>query len=135
MDINNGLQGKFMDRTARILSRMLDFRSASQRVVSGNLANADTPGYKPREISFDEMLQNASGKGDTGLMTTDPDHISHSTVNTGESFRITEAETDELNLETEMAKMMQNNLLYEASAKLLSKKFEMLKTAIASGGR
>ena len=36
----------------------------------------------------------------------------------------------DLDLDREMAKMAQNNLLYEATVKILSKKFDALRTAI-----
>jgi len=45
------------------------------------------------------------------------------------------SESNQLNIDREMAKMVQNNLLYEASAKLLAKKFDALRMAIEGRGR
>jgi flagellar basal-body rod protein FlgB len=49
----------FMDSTSRLLAKALDFRAARQNVISGNLANAETPGYVMKELPFEKELQKA----------------------------------------------------------------------------
>ena len=49
----------FMDRTSRILSKVLDFRAIRQNVIAGNLANSETPGYIQKAIPFEKELQKA----------------------------------------------------------------------------
>jgi len=41
----------------------MDLLSASQKLVSSNIANADTPGYKTRDIDFQSELRSAFGGG------------------------------------------------------------------------
>lgn len=139
MKINNFIQNTLMDRTSKILSKALDFRSANQQVISGNLANVDTPGYKPKELRFEEELQRATEKNGHRLLTTDPAHFSNTSDLMNEDFSIgtlvTEGDSTELNIDSEMAKMSMNNLHYEASARLLSKKLQLLKAAIQGTGR
>ncbi|MBN1847714.1 MAG: flagellar basal body rod protein FlgB [Deltaproteobacteria bacterium] len=127
------LQNRFMSRTATILSRALDFRSANQKIIAGNLANIDTPGYKTREFNFENVLQKASDKTQIHLKTTNHRHITDVTLPHVQDVEI--KQSGSLNLDTEMAKMMRNNLLYETSTKLLSKKFQSLREAIESGRR
>ncbi|MBW2610016.1 MAG: flagellar basal body rod protein FlgB [Deltaproteobacteria bacterium] len=140
MEINSPIQNRLMGKTIRILSRALDFRSANHRVISENLANIDTPGYRPKELRFDQELQRAADKSAVRLKTTDPGHFSHASEGTGGAFSIRSkgagsTESGQLSIDMEMAKMMRNNLLYEASVRLLSKKFQALKTAIEAGRR
>jgi flagellar basal-body rod protein FlgB len=52
-----------------------------------------------------------------------------------ESIKGPDGKPSKLNLDHEMARMAKNNLLYEASVQLLSKKFEALKNVIQDGGR
>lgn len=52
-----------------------------------------------------------------------------------ESREVDIRENSQLNIDKEMAKMVQNNLLYEANAKLLAKKFDALRLAIEAGRR
>ena len=51
----------------------LDWLDARTRLLAGDVANADTPGFRPRDLqSFDSLLSPAS----VGLSTTDPAHLS-----------------------------------------------------------
>jgi flagellar basal-body rod protein FlgB len=69
-----------------LASQRLTWLGESQRVVSENVANADTPGFKARTTSsFDEML---SGERTAGLAVTDPRHIGG--ANTTGSVRVSE---------------------------------------------
>jgi flagellar basal-body rod protein FlgB len=126
-----------MDKTARLLSHMLDYRTKNHGVIAGNLANIDTPGYRPKELEFDAELKRAISNPDIPLKRTDRRHlpITSERILAGEpSFsrhKLTSfGEADDLDMDREMAKMSQNNLLYEATVRLLSKKFEALRLAI-----
>lgn len=39
-----------------LLSQALDYRAMRQDMIASNIANADTPYYRPRDIRFEEML-------------------------------------------------------------------------------
>jgi len=45
-----------ISRTAVLLKEALNYRSARQDMIASNIANADTPNYKPRDISFEQAL-------------------------------------------------------------------------------
>jgi flagellar basal-body rod protein FlgB len=135
MRMNHFLQNRFMDETTRILSKVLDFRSAKQQVISENIANVDTPGFSPKDLKFDQELQRALEKTDLSLNTTNSAHFSGPVPADGHRYPVEilaspENGTGEFNIDAEMAKMMTNNLLYEATTKLISKKLNGLKTAI-----
>ncbi len=60
-----------------LASRRLEWLGESQRVVSENVANADTPGFRAQTTSdFSEMV---SGATTAGLSVTDPQHIQGTT--------------------------------------------------------
>lgn len=138
--MGNLINGKnmFMDRTSRLLSKVLDFRAVRQNVIAGNVANAETPGYIQKEIPFEAELQKAFDNKSIKLEKSEPGHLSGSEYIMEDSFNPYQlvreyGSPNELNIDTEMAKMSQNNLMYEASTRLLSKKFELLKAVIDSG--
>lgn len=60
-----------------LASQRLDWLAARQKAISENIANADTPAYRARDVApFEEVLDGtASG---TAIAPTDPKHISHS---------------------------------------------------------
>jgi flagellar basal-body rod protein FlgB len=140
MNIKNIFQKGLLDRTAEVLSRALDYRSANQQIISANLANVDTPGFKPKKLSFDLELQQAENRRNVSLRVTDPAHFSYHQDESGGDFHIEIINengdgSDKLNIDAEMARMTQNNLLYEASVRLLSKKFSALRSAIEGSRR
>ena len=64
------------DKTMRLLQRSLDLRSARQRVISSNLANEETPGYRASELNFMDQLHSAhKGQLPVVLAATQPRHF------------------------------------------------------------
>ena len=45
-----------ISRSAKLATAALNYRAARQDMISSNIANADTPNYKPRDIRFEEAL-------------------------------------------------------------------------------
>ena len=130
--INHHLMGK----TVGLLTHALGLRAKNHTMISSNLSNIDTPGYKPKGVNFEEELKKAVGSGPLPLNRTQEGHLPASPVSTltgEEAFSLEmleEAPPGELDIDTEMSKMVRNNLLYEATAKMLSKKFEALRMVV-----
>jgi flagellar basal-body rod protein FlgB len=65
----------------------LRLRSLRQEMLTGNLVNADTPGYKARDIDFASELSRAlsggAGQGGLGLSTTHSGHLPGRASQTG----------------------------------------------------
>jgi flagellar basal-body rod protein FlgB len=136
-----GMNRKLFDRTVGILGRTLQYRVGNQRVIAGNLANIDTPGFRPKKLEFDEELRKAVEKDQVHLTRTDGKHLPGLQELSTEGEQSLELQTEPestggdhaLDIDTEMAKMAKNNLLYEATVKMLSKKFSLLREAIEGG--
>lgn len=133
MDITNH---HLMGKTVGLLSHALGLRASNHSLISSNLSNIDTPGYRPQEVNFEEELKKAVGQGPLPLNRTQESHLPASPAlsPTGEAPLSLESLEDgppgELDIDTEMSKMVRNNLLYEATAKMLSKKFEALRMVV-----
>jgi flagellar basal-body rod protein FlgB len=57
----------------KLTERRMAWLEARQRVLAGNIANADTPGYQPRDVrSFASVLAGAAGPR---MATTDSRHL------------------------------------------------------------
>ena len=69
-------------RAHAIVDKALDYRAARQDMIASNIANADTPFYKPRDISFQDALIAQKNKifhkepSQLTLAQTDKAHIS-----------------------------------------------------------
>ncbi|MDF1874870.1 flagellar basal body rod protein FlgB [Sulfurimonas sp. SAG-AH-194-I05] len=68
-------------RTGVLLKDALDYRAARQDMIASNIANADTPFYRPRDISFEGALANKArdlqnkGTNTLKLAQTNGQHI------------------------------------------------------------
>ena len=143
MEIKRFTPERLAGKTVDALGRALGYRTANHNVISGNLANMDTPGYQPKEVVFNQELQKAIERRAVVPVRTNPKHFSHyqeTLGNNGSTYTVVtrksvQTKTNQFNLDKEMSKMVQNNILFEASARLLEKKFEALRMAIESGRR
>ncbi len=132
----NGLFGGLMP----VLERGLDVAVARHKVISSNIANEETPGYKAKEINFQGELDKSMGNTTTLQMAkTNNSHLNAGglgdrpiKVNIDNSAQ-TGLDGNSVSLEKEMVKMAQNKLMHDATMTILSKKFEGLKSAIMGG--
>jgi len=126
--------------TIDLVAKNLDLRSKNQTHIAANLANAETPNYRPKTFSFEDQLKDALKNKDAGSMASvpaDPRHIplkgatrKLEDVNGVLDETLTAGLVD---LEREMGRMAENQILYNASVQILAKKFEGLKYAIKGG--
>lgn len=132
--LGNGL----VDKTALLLKKTLDLRMQNQQVIAGNVANAQTPGYKAQRLEFDKALRQAVDGQGHDVSVTHPNHISSH----GGAIARVEATVSEVkgtgalgdgntvSVDQEMILLAQNQLMYEASAQLLSKKMSIIKYVV-----
>ena len=135
--------GNWVGRTVQLLSRSLDLRAQRHGVIASNLANIDTPGYKPLELTFEKELQQALDLGGPRPTRTHQDHLPGTVgeVATIEPRLRQQREyalgngSYQLDLDKEMARLAQNSLAYEVTVQLVTKKLAGLRLAISEGGK
>ena len=120
------------DRLAS-LENSLNYHLDRHGVLSSNLTNADTPGYRSKDLTFRDSMTQASS-----LSRTDEMH--NEGMDSGKYQVTQEAEPvnpDEngVRLEKEMARLAGNTLRYNQAIELMRKKFGMLRYAASNGGR
>ena len=129
----------------------LSYLSERQSVLAQNVANADTPGYKAKDVvppDFLKMAKNSmpgvAGGGSVQklhMTTTSSKHLAQNMASATSLKVIKRATTDELNpdgnnvvIEEEMSKVAANQLDYQKVLNLYSKAITMFKTAIGNPG-
>lgn len=131
-----------LDRLVGVHHHALQVRTNKLEVISGNLANANTPGYKARDIDFQRAMKTAQGQsssGSSGLVRTHEQHMKgNSTMQFDIDFRVpTQADTGDGNsvdAQTERNAFLDTGMRYQAGLMLLDGKFKGLKKALTSGG-
>lgn len=120
-----------MDKGFQLLEGIIKTSAFRHKVLASNIANAETPGYKAKDVPFNQEVQEQV----MGMTTTAPDHI-RGNKNPKEVMGIIPVERaagedgNNVALDMELANMTENALLYEAGVKLLSRKLMMYKNAI-----
>ncbi len=129
-----------LDPQIGILNRGLDISHFRHNLIADNIANADTPGYKRKDVKFADLMASASQKGSAaGLRTTHPDHQAGN-VSSSEAIRAVQAEGtrtrldgNNVDIEVEMAQMAANSLYYQTAGHLLSARYGILERIINTG--
>lgn len=137
------LKGLF-SQADNLQMQVLQHRLNRSHTISANIANAETPGYRALGYEFEEQLQalNSSDNAES-LKVSHPRHFKHRFANANGTvqpevyIRPTETVPNDGNtvdIDTEMATMAENQILYRSAVELLNRKVGMLKYAI-NGGR
>jgi flagellar basal-body rod protein FlgB len=138
------IEGIF-NSTIDLLGKSVDLRAKNQNLISSNIANAETPNFVPKALVFEQELQGALKNRQSGQRASSAPHIRHIPLRgagTGGAVQSVSGKVIEtpaktpgkdgnaVELEEEMGKMAENQIMFNASVQLLSKKFEGLRTAI-----
>lgn len=132
-----------LDRLVGVHHQALQVRTQKMEVISGNLANANTPGYKARDIDFSKAMKNAQSAqslGSSSLVRTHESHmVGTSRMQTELDFRIPDqpdtGDGNNVDTQVERNKFLDTGMRYEAGLMLLNGKFKGLKKALSSGGQ
>lgn len=122
------------DRALGIHAQALDIRSSRAEVLANNLANADTPGFKARDIDFKAML-NEQMEGVLPMATTNGKHLPHGdSAMSGDLLYRTPLQPsidgNTVDTQQETAEFTKNAMDYQASFQFLNSKFKSLSKAI-----
>ena len=119
------------------LENYLNLTALRHKLKAGNVANVATPGYKSRDISFEEEFKklNGSTQGLKGELTN-PAHIAlgqhKSRPPKVEETAVVKDEFNSVDIDIEISEMAQNELLFTIGARLLQSKFDGIRKAITS---
>lgn len=120
------------DLTSVALRQALDGAAARQGVAAENLANLETPGYRPRRVDFESQLKAALEAAESGDLADLERIRPQRTVYTGPALR---RDGNAVDLETEMSQLVESGLQYQVLTRLLSRRLQMLRSVATEGGR
>lgn len=129
------------DNELQRMERYLSMATKRQALISSNISNVDTPGYKTLDVNFESELQGAMGPGTAAPVVTNGRHITTS-IDSGAPLDPVAEEVkgltlrndlNNVNIDREMSRMSMNGMMFSAVALLVSTKFRMLKAAIVGG--
>lgn len=119
--------------TLDTLQASLTFHRERHTVLAGNIANLDTPGYKPLD------LQRTTAVDGTQLAVTAEGHIAHGPGSPGVVTQFTDADQTQspdgnaVQLERELSKIDANRARYATASELVSRRIALLRYAAGDG--
>lgn len=125
-----------------LLRTRLDQLSERQRLISENIANASTPGYRPRDLDtagFERMLSSAAGGRGLTMARTNAAHMTPSGAASVHVVTRNDTETtidgNAVILEEEMARAAETRMSFETGIALYQKGLELVRLAARAPGR
>ncbi|MGC3874860.1 flagellar basal body rod protein FlgB [Halomonas sp. GXIMD04776] len=130
-----------LDGALRFHQEALNLRAERQKVLASNIANADTPNYKARDMDFSGELSRvmkqgrAEGKG-LALDTTSNRHIpAQGPASAGRDllYRVPDQPSldgNTVDMDRERAQFADNAVRYQAGLTVLNRKIQGLKSAM-----
>lgn len=115
------------------LGRFLDVNVARYKLVSTNLANIDTPGYRTRDLDFRAELERASQESfaeESGLMST----AAFTPVARQVPGLVERPDGNNVSVERESLLLAETQMKFNVGIQLLRDQFHTISLAINSGG-
>lgn len=122
--------GILIDGTSATLDRALDVSMQRHALLAGNIANVDTPGYQPRDLTFQGALESAvqEVRGPSGA--TELAGPSAPEVYTRPEVTDT-LDGNGVDIDREVARLADNSLRYRATLELARRRYALVRDAIS----
>lgn len=121
------------------MQRALNFHMVRQNMISANVANVDTPGYAPREVTRPEE---SGMSGAVGMVSTNDSHIPLGADGRYDGFEVNEERVEvpgnDLNfvsLDHEMARLAANSIRFETVGKLVKEHLGIVSYAASNANK
>lgn len=123
-----------------LLFNQLSFRSDKQQVISSNISNINTPGYKTKDLVFEHELKKIDDGKDLKMFATNSNHITGDMdipkINQANLIQPKGLEEqndgNNVNLDTQMSEMSKNKVIFDALQSSIKKDSRLFRSVIES---
>ncbi len=126
-----------LDNALGVHPEALQLRSKRTNVLARNIAQADTPGFKARDVDFQSALAErmSATSSNVRVRTTHNEHLSPSRqeMDGQVKYRVPtmpSLDGNTVNVQTEQAKFAENNMQFLASLRFVNSRFSGMLSAI-----
>lgn len=110
--------------TTQYLEAGLKAVGVRQKAIANNIANLETDGYRSIDVKFEELLNKAmKSNGGVDIRSIEPEFFEPGTSSVKENG-------NDVNLEEQIGKLVQNSLKHRTYIRLLDKKYKQMQSAI-----
>jgi flagellar basal-body rod protein FlgB len=121
-----------------LLQKALDASSLRQQVISNNISNAETPGYKTKQVVFEDILKKhlnnqtnfVGNRSDTRhLVIGNPADVPEANI-VENTNSVMQNNGNNVDIDEEMTRMGKNSLWYYTLTEQINSEFQQLSIAI-----
>ena len=113
------MQRNMFENTGASLERYMDLLSARQKIVASNIANADTPGYRTKDIDFQSEFESALDSHNPRVTETPGLKIKNDGNN--------------VSIDRESRLLSENAIRFSLASQIVKNKFKSISSAIQGG--
>jgi len=137
-----------VSRTSVLAKEALNYHAAREKMIASNIANADTPYYRPRDIRFGEYLAQKKAeimddnKGQLEMAKTSQNHLEpEKPTNTSKPitfFRdghMARNDGNSVDLDVETTEMSKNSIMFSALINAIKKDSAIFKSVIDASSK
>lgn len=123
-----------------LLKNLLDYTSLKQKVISKNIANSGTIGYKRKDVDFQDFLEDNMN---SSVRKTSSKHMSMNVIEKAGESKFTIIDDKEsvnstgvnnVDIDKEMAEMAENSIMFRFAARKLNGYYRTMQKVIKGGG-
>ena len=126
-------------KTFSVLEKAIGVTRQRHNSIVSNISNLETPNYTAKDIDFKAAMAKAMKSSEQiDLRSTDSRHLSAKTGSFQPLDLIEEQEWNgfnRVNIDREMTKLIENNMMYRAAIETLLRKIYLIKEVIKEGGQ
>ncbi|MET0386027.1 MAG: flagellar basal body rod protein FlgB [Polyangiales bacterium] len=117
--------------------RSLDYHAQRHNVLASNIANTNTPGFRPRELL---RVEDDEFYATLAMQRTEREHLPgrgipavHEVIKGPDDWNVHGLDDNNVSLEREMSKLEANDLRYQGASRLVTRHLAMLRYAANDG--
>jgi flagellar basal-body rod protein FlgB len=127
-----------LDNIFALNTNALILRGKRAELISSNIANADTPGYKAKGMDFQKLLAQSMQNQNMSMSKTNNKHLDmRMALNDNVEYRIPNqpdtGDGNTVDAQVERNLYLQNSLEYQASLQFINGKIKAMRKAITGG--
>ncbi len=127
--------------------KALDYRALRQKLISGNIANVDTPYYRARDIRFEDVLAKEAHtlqqkEPKLEMAKTNPMHLEPMQTQSSNRAQIffrgshpTRNDGNNVDIDIESTEMSKNAIMFDALTSAIKKQSMIFKSVIDASGK
>jgi flagellar basal-body rod protein FlgB len=137
-----------VSRTSTLAKEALNYRAAREKMIASNIANADTPYYRPRDIRFGEYLAQKKAeimnddRGQLQMAQTSENHLdapkptnSSKPITFFRDGHMARNDGNSVDLDVETTEMSKNSIMFNALINAIKKDSAIFKSVIDASSK